>query len=191
MKVTRYHAGDRRYLAVDAERYVPDRTAFAARHCDPTDGVARPDGERSGPGHVDQGVWGPRGGPGVATGGAPGVATDGGPDEEDGPVGADGVLFLALEPEFRPPRVVMTVVHPDGERTPCCDDGVRCAARWAAARTDADRVMVDTQAGTREARVHADGSVSVEAGDGPPGEVPMERGAVVREFETDVAGVDS
>jgi len=186
VKATRYRAGDRRYLAVDAEQYVPDRAAFAAHHCDERDGVAPPRSVAStGLVHVDQGISGPRGGPGAA-------APDGGPGRErDGPeVGADGVLFLATEPEFEPPRVVMTVVHPDGERSPCCVEGVRCAARWVAARTGTDRVMVDTQAGTREARVHADGSVSVEvetSGRGrQPDEAAMERGQVVREFETDV-----
>ena len=75
-----------------------------------------------------------------------------GSDERD----ADGVLFLALEPEFRPPRVVMTLVRADGDREPVCPAGVRCAAAWAASQTDTDRVMVDTQAGTREAVVHGD-----------------------------------
>lgn len=119
----RYRAADAAYLAVDADHYVPDRAAFAARHCDPGEGVPGPDGRR----------------------------------------GADGVLFLALEPEYSPPRVVMTVVRPDGGRTPTCTHGVRCAAAWAGERTGADRVMVDTQAGTREARVHGDGTASVEA----------------------------
>ena len=76
--------------------------------------------------------------------------------DSSGQRGADGVLFLALEPEFRPPRVVMTLVRADGQRKPVCPAGVRCAAAWTARRTDADRVMVDTQAGTREAVVHDD-----------------------------------
>jgi len=181
VNAVRYRAGDRRYLAVDAEECLRDREAFAARHCDPVTGVEAPAGERAGLVHAEQGVSGPRGGPGVAADGGPGERADA------GHTGADGVLFLALEPEFRPPRVVLTVVRPDGEHTPCCTEGVRCAARWAASRTGADRVMVDTQAGTREARVHPDGSVSVEVGDGGPAAgVEMERGPVVREFETDL-----
>jgi diaminopimelate epimerase len=182
VRVTRYRSADRRYLVVDAGEYVPDRAAFAADHCDPVDGVAPPGEEQSGLVHADQGVSGPRGGPGVAADGGPSV------DGDDGDVGADGALFLALEPGFNPPRVVMTVVHPDGEQTPCCTEGVRCAARWAAARTDAERVMVDTQAGTRAARVHADGSVSVEVDDAPEAAADprMERGPVDREFVTDV-----
>jgi diaminopimelate epimerase len=200
VKVARYRAGERRYLAVDAERYVPDRAAFAATHCDGDDGVTPPDDARTGLVHADQGVSGPQRGPGPA--GERGVAADGGPGQDDAAdrAGAHGVLFLALEPSFQPPRVVMTVVHPDGEHTLCCEAGVRCAARWAATRTDADRVMVDTQAGTRAARVHPDGSVSAEVGDGgrstspaagarggPADGAPMERGPVVREFVTDVA----
>jgi diaminopimelate epimerase len=189
VRVTRYRSGDRRYLVVDAAEYVPDRTAFAASHCDPVDGIAPPASEQSGLVHADQGVSGPRGGPGVAADGGPERADGAGASGVDGGVvGADGVLFLALEPEFHPPRVVMTVVSPDGGGPPCCTEGVRCAARWAAAGTDADRVMVDTQAGTRAARVHADGSVSVEVDDAAEtGTDPlMERGAVDREFETDV-----
>lgn len=185
MRATRYRAGDRRYLAVDAEHYVPDREAFAAHHCDAKDGVVPPEyGAGSGLVHVDQGISGPRGGPGV-------TAADGGPDpdRERRTIGADGVCFLALEPAFSPPRVVLTVVRPDGDRSPTCTRAVRCAARWVAERTDADRVMVDTQAGTREARIHPDGTVSVEPAPGgtrQPDEADMKRGPVVREFETDV-----
>jgi len=71
-------------------------------------------------------------------------------DRECG-VGADGVLFLALEPGFSPPRVVMTLVQPDGDTAPMCGNGARCAADWAMRRTGAESVMIDTQAGTRRA----------------------------------------
>ncbi|ELZ12221.1 diaminopimelate epimerase [Halovivax asiaticus JCM 14624] len=77
-------------------------------------------------------------------------------DPDEG-FGVDGVLFLALEPEFAPPRVVMTLVQPDGSVAPMCGNGARCAAAWAMERTGADAVMIDTQAGTRPAeRVSAD-----------------------------------
>ena len=68
-------------------------------------------------------------------------------------VGADGVLFLHLEAEYASPRVVMTLVQPDGSVAAMCGNGARCAARWAAARTDSDEVMIDTQSGTRRAVV--------------------------------------
>jgi diaminopimelate epimerase len=77
--------------------------------------------------------------------------------------GADGVLFLALEEMFSPPRVVMTLVQPDGSTAAMCGNGARCAAAWAADRTGADEIMIDTQSGTRHARV-GDGEVTIEMG---------------------------
>ncbi|WP_254829432.1 diaminopimelate epimerase [Haloglomus salinum] len=66
-------------------------------------------------------------------------------------IGADGVLFLHLETEYASPRVVMTLVQPDGSVAAMCGNGARCAARWAAERTGSDEVMIDTQSGTRRA----------------------------------------
>jgi diaminopimelate epimerase len=76
-------------------------------------------------------------------------------DRTDG-VGADGILFLALEERFDPPRVVMTLFQPDGATAPMCGNGARCAAEWAMQRTGTDGVMIDTQAGTL--RADRDGS---------------------------------
>ncbi len=84
-------------------------------------------------------------------------------DRETG-VGADGILFLALEPGYTPPRVVMTLVQPDGSTAPMCGNGARCAGRWAMAQTDSDEVMIDTQAGTRHARRVGD-RIAVEMGE--------------------------
>ncbi|WP_372910633.1 diaminopimelate epimerase [Salinigranum sp.] len=78
-------------------------------------------------------------------------------------VGADGVLFLALESSYDPPRVVMTLVQPDGSVAAMCGNGARCAAAWARNRTDADVVMIDTPAGTRRAVLDGD-EVTVEMG---------------------------
>ncbi|EMA47508.1 diaminopimelate epimerase [Halococcus morrhuae DSM 1307] len=78
--------------------------------------------------------------------------------------GADGVLFLALEDGYASPRVVMTLVQPDGSTAPMCGNGARCAAAWAAERTAAETVMVDTQAGTRRATVDDAEGVTVEMG---------------------------
>ena len=60
-------------------------------------------------------------------------------DRDDGlstgeSVGADGVLFLALEDGYASPRVVMTLLQPDGSTAPMCGNGARCAAAWAAGR---------------------------------------------------------
>ncbi|WP_458206931.1 diaminopimelate epimerase [Haladaptatus sp. NG-SE-30] len=78
-------------------------------------------------------------------------------------IGADGVLFLALEPDYRPPRVIMTLVQPDGSTAEMCGNGARCAAVWAAEQTGADEVMIDTLAGTRYAQID-DGGATIEMG---------------------------
>jgi diaminopimelate epimerase len=78
-------------------------------------------------------------------------------------VGADGVLFLALEDQYSPPRVVMTLVQPDGSVAAMCGNGARCAAAWAAKKTQSDELMIDTQAGTRRAIIEND-SVRIEMG---------------------------
>lgn len=91
-------------------------------------------------------------------------------------IGVDGVLFLAVEAEFTPPRAVMTLVQPDGSTADMCGNGARCAARWVAERTGASDVMLDTQSGTRPATVEADG-VTVEMGEPSfaPEDVPVDR----------------
>jgi diaminopimelate epimerase len=77
--------------------------------------------------------------------------------------GADGILFLALEEAYSPPRVVMTLVQPDGSIAAMCGNGARCAAKWVAERTGADEVMIDTQSGTRRAQLGEQG-VTIEMG---------------------------
>ena len=81
----------------------------------------------------------------------------------NGSTGADGVLYLALEAGYASPRVVMTLVQPDGSTAPMCGNGARCAAAWATERTGERVVMVDTQSGTRRATVDED-AVSIEMG---------------------------
>lgn len=83
------------------------------------------------------------------------------PDAET--TGADGALFLALEEQYSPPRVVMTLVQPDGSVAAMCGNGVRCAAAWAAEQTGADELMIDTLAGTRRATIEKE-VVRVEMG---------------------------
>ena len=92
----------------------------------------------------------------------------------EGTVGADGVLFLALEDAFSPPRVVMTLVQPDGSTAAMCGNGARCAAAWASNRTGSDEIMIDTQSGTRHARVEGD-EATIEMGVPAfgPREVPL------------------
>jgi len=83
--------------------------------------------------------------------------------KSDAPTGADGVLFLDLEDRFSPPRIIMTLVQPDGSVAPICGNGARCAAVWAMDRTETDAVMIDTQAGTRRAS-RVDDGIAVEMG---------------------------
>ena len=87
------------------------------------------------------------------------------PRGEAGTTGADGVLFLSLETAYSPPRVVMTLVQPDGSIAAMCGNGARVAARWAADRTGSDEVMIDTPSGTRHAVLDREaGEVTVEMG---------------------------
>jgi diaminopimelate epimerase len=97
-------------------------------------------------------------------------------DADSGTVGADGILFLALESSYDPPRVVMTLVQPDGSVAAMCGNGARCAAAWARNRTGADVVMIDTPAGTRRAVLDGD-EVTVEMGvpSFEPRDVPLAR----------------
>jgi diaminopimelate epimerase len=91
-------------------------------------------------------------------------------------LGVDGVLFLAVESQYTPPRAVMTLVQPDGSTAAMCGNGARCAARWVAEREGADTVMLDTQAGTRRAEVGGE-TVTVEMGepDFDPEAAPVNR----------------
>ncbi|SFR46626.1 diaminopimelate epimerase [Halogeometricum limi] len=109
---------------------------------------------------------------------------DGGSDRR----GADGVLFLALEGRYSPPRVVMTLVQPDGSVAAMCGNGARCAAAWAADRTGSDELMIDTPAGTRHARIDGD-RVTIEMGEPSfhPRDVPLSRDEEL--VEEDVEGL--
>ena len=102
--------------------------------------------------------------------------------------GADGVLFLALESEYSPPRVVMTLVQPDGSIAAMCGNGARVAAAWGAARTGATRLMIDTPAGTRRASIDGD-AVTIEMGSPgfAPRAVPLSRNAAL--VAEEVAGL--
>jgi diaminopimelate epimerase len=92
----------------------------------------------------------------------------------EGTVGADGVLFLALEDAFSPPRVVMTLVQPDGSTAAMCGNGARCAAAWASNRTGSDEIMIDTQSGTRHARVEgSEATIEMGVPAFGPREVPL------------------
>jgi len=87
------------------------------------------------------------------------------PEGATGTTGADGVLFLSLEAAYSPPRVVMTLVQPDGSVAAMCGNGARVAARWAADRTGREEVMIDTPSGTRRATLdRASDEVTVEMG---------------------------
>jgi diaminopimelate epimerase len=112
---------------------------------------------------------------------------DGGVTDADSEtVGADGVLFLALESSYDPPRVVMTLVQPDGSVAAMCGNGARCAAAWARERTGAAEVMIDTPAGTRRATLDGD-EVTVEMGvpSFAPRDVPLSREQPLVEAEVE------
>jgi diaminopimelate epimerase len=107
--------------------------------------------------------------------------------------GADGVLFLALEATYRPPRVVMTLVQPDGSVAAMCGNGARCAAQWVADRTGASEVMIDTPSGTRHASIEGGPDtgtyVTIEMGEPSfdPVRVPLARDEPL--IEEEVAGL--
>lgn len=88
-------------------------------------------------------------------------------------VGADGVLFLSLEADGDPPRVGMRLVQPDGSVADMCGNGARCAAAWAAHRTDAAEVIVETDAGQYPATIEST------SGDGRSWVVQLEMGPPV------------
>lgn len=77
--------------------------------------------------------------------------------------GADGVLFLDLTTRFSPPRIVMTLVQPDGSVAAMCGNGARCAAAWAHEQTGHEEFMIDTPAGTRHAAIEPD-RITIEMG---------------------------
>jgi diaminopimelate epimerase len=89
--------------------------------------------------------------------------------------GADGVLFLSLDAEGSEVRVAMELVQPDGSIAAMCGNGARCAAAWAAERTGARELVVDTGAGPRRATVE-DGGITIEMGTPTfdPDEVPVD-----------------
>lgn len=157
--VEKWHGTGNDFVVVNADERIPDRRAFARRLCDRRTGIS------------SAGVLADENGRAVEADGGTVCAGDGDVNdrvEADEWVGADGVLYLALEDKYRPPRVIMTLVQPDGSTAPMCGNGARVAAAWAAERTEADRVMVDTQAGTRAAVIERDGgevtSVTIEMG---------------------------
>jgi diaminopimelate epimerase len=104
-------------------------------------------------------------------------------DDSSDAVGADGVLFLALEERYDPPRIVMTLVQPDGSVAAMCGNGARVAAAWAADRTGETEFMIDTPAGTRHA--------SVEDGVGEASETPRQSSGETARQATIEMGVPS
>ncbi|WP_066417985.1 diaminopimelate epimerase [Halorubrum aethiopicum] len=153
--VEKYHGTGNDFLVVDASEGVGDRSAFARAYCDRETGISADT--------VD------------------GAVTDAGGDAHDDPTGrrgADGVLFLEIGERYRPTRVVMTLVQPDGSTAAMCGNGARVVARWAHERTGDREFMIDTQAGTRRATVSADGSeATIEMGTPrfDPASVPVDR----------------
>lgn len=177
----KYHGTGNDFVIVDADEYVPDRAAFARTVCDRREGVGGCGGE------VEAATTDHESEPADV---AAGDASVGSIDDRDS-IGADGILFLALEPDFSPPRVVMTLVQPDGSTAAMCGNGARCAAGWAAERTGADTIMIDTQAGTRRAEIGG-GEITIEMGrpSFAPGDVPLAPDREEPLVEESVAGVE-
>jgi len=104
--------------------------------------------------------------------------------------GADGVLFLELDPAASPVRVTMTLVQPDGSVAEMCGNGARVAATWAARETGRNEVVIGTPAGDRHAVVRSEG-VTVEMGrpSFDPADVPLARDAGGRLLDREVEGL--
>lgn len=98
-------------------------------------------------------------------------------DRRAGP-GADGVLFVDLDPTATPPRVTMDLVQPDGSRAAMCGNGARVVAVWAAEQLGVDHteLVIETGDGPRTATVRPD-SVTIEMGNPTfePAAVPVDR----------------
>ena len=110
---------------------------------------------------------------------------------------ADGVLFLDLEtagdgqtqePGDEPPVVHMKLYQPDGSTAAMCGNGARVAGRWGSEQTGADEVLLQTDAGARHTRIHADWGVTVEMGTPSfdPSDVPVDVDEPM--VETDLEG---
>jgi len=104
--------------------------------------------------------------------------------------GADGVLFLDLDPTATPVRVTMTLVQPDGSVAEMCGNGARVTAVWAARATGDREVVIETPAGDRHAVVQSEG-VTVEMGTPSfdPAAVPLSPDAGGPLIERDVEGL--
>ncbi len=162
--VEKYHGTGNDFVVVNAAEAIGDRSAFAEAYCDRETGIDGDAFERA-------------------------EATGSGVDGAERR-GADGVLFLSVETQYRPTRVVMTLVQPDGSTAAMCGNGARVVARWAHDRTGEREFMIDTQAGTRRATVSADGTeATIEMGtprfEAP--DVPLDRSEPL--IEEHVAGL--
>ena len=104
--------------------------------------------------------------------------------------GADGVLFLDLTTRFSPPRIVMTLVQPDGSVAEMCGNGARCAAAWAHETVDSDEFMIDTPAGTRHATIDGE-TITIEMGTPAfdPGAIPLSGDRTAALIETEIEGL--
>ena len=181
----KYHGTGNDFVVVSADAPVPDRRAFAIAHCDRETGVGTPGAVEESDGDREAADVGGR------------------------RIGADGVLFLALDEEVSPPRVEMTLYQPDGGTAAMCGNGARCAALWAARRlrrlgmddraepASTRRKMgdghetfaIDTPAGIRRATVD-DGGITVEMGvpSFDPGDVPVDSAGPM--IATDLLGYE-
>jgi hypothetical protein len=77
--------------------------------------------------------------------------------------GPAGVLFLSVETDYARPRVVLTLVRPDGSVDAECPGALLVGAAWASERVEDCTCMIDTMNGTRRAEM-GDDAVTVEVG---------------------------
>ncbi len=161
--VERWVADGAAVVVPDPAAHVPDRRAFAAAHCRRANRVTLDADPVAGDADDAEDVDHAR-------------DADHADDASDPDRVADGVLFLAPDPDPTPPRVVATLVGPRGRR-PVGPDAARVAAAWTARRTGADAVMVDTARGTRRATV--DGDVTLERDGDLEGDATAEREVAV------------
>lgn len=85
-------------------------------------------------------------------------------------IGADGLIVLARDDEH---GLRMLMWNADGSRGAMCGNGLRCLARFAEVRghVQAREFTIATDAGPRDVRLLADGSVRTEMGEVRLGEV--------------------
>ena len=101
--------------------------------------------------------------------------------------------LLLIEAEYQGPEDgAYRVFNADGTEVEQCGNGVRCVARFLAAESGADRLKLMSTGGAVEARILADGQVSVSFGepDFSPAALPFEVEDEAATYELRLGGRD-